>query len=84
VIIDPVDKARNVASAVRPQRLYTFKAAARHFLEAPNYSFFYPRMTVPLSAKKLEETLKKRGSSLIFVAFAKVKAVPDVLLGLLY
>ncbi|MBS7633470.1 hypothetical protein KEJ15_07655, partial [Candidatus Bathyarchaeota archaeon] len=84
VLIDPVDKARNVASAVKPQRLYTFIAAARQFLEAPSYSFFYPREIIPLSAEKLEEKLKKRGSSLLFVVFGKVKAVPDVLWGQLY
>ena len=33
VIIDPVDKGRNVASAVQPQKLYSFVGAARAFLK---------------------------------------------------
>ena len=41
-IIDPVDKGRNVASAVLPQKLYKFVAASRAFLEKPSIDFFYP------------------------------------------
>ena len=42
VIVDPVDKGRNVASAVQPQKLYTFIGAARAFLKNPSEDFFYP------------------------------------------
>ena len=42
VIVDPVDKARNVASAVQPQKLYSFIGAARAFLKTPTEKFFYP------------------------------------------
>ncbi|MEM1589493.1 MAG: CCA tRNA nucleotidyltransferase [Candidatus Bathyarchaeia archaeon] len=84
VIIDPVDMGRNVASAVQPQKLYTFVAAARAFLENPSLKFFYPPETKPLTVEKLKETLQKRGSALLFVVFGKVDAVPDVLWGQLY
>ena len=36
VIVDPVDKGRNVASAVQPQKLYDFIGAARAFLKKPS------------------------------------------------
>ena len=42
VIVDPVDKGRNVASAVQPQKLYNFIGAARAFLKKPAEDFFYP------------------------------------------
>jgi len=42
VIVDPVDKGRNVASAVQPQKLFTFTVAARAFLKNPSLKFFYP------------------------------------------
>jgi tRNA nucleotidyltransferase (CCA-adding enzyme) len=84
VIIDPVDRGRNVASAVQPQKLYTFITAARAFLEKPSLKFFYPPETKALAVKKLRETLKTRGSALIFIVFEKVDAVPDVLWGQLY
>ncbi len=84
VVVDPVDKGRNVASAVRPQKLYVFMAAARAFLENPRVDFFYPLRTVALSAKELKHTLTRHGSTLIFVAFGRVEAVADILWGQLY
>jgi len=84
VIVDPVDKGRNVASAVQSQKLYTFVAAARAFLKKPSLSFFYPPETKALTIRELKETLEKRGSTIVFLAFEYVKAVPDVLWGQLY
>jgi tRNA nucleotidyltransferase (CCA-adding enzyme) len=84
IVIDPVDKARNVASAVQSQRLYTFVAATRAFLEEPNTDFFFPLKTQPLSVDELRETLNNRGSTLVFLAFPKIEAVPDVLWGQLH
>jgi tRNA nucleotidyltransferase (CCA-adding enzyme) len=84
VIVDPVDKGRNVASAVRMQKLFTFTAAARAFLKNPSLEFFYPPETAALEKKKLEKTLKQHGSAFIFITFGKVEAVPDVLWGQLY
>jgi len=84
VMVDPVDKGRNVASAVRPQKLYTFIAAARAFLENPDIKFFYPPEIIALPAKKLKQKLQKRGSAIVFLAFGEVDAVPDILWGQLY
>jgi tRNA nucleotidyltransferase (CCA-adding enzyme) len=84
VVVDPVDRARNVASAVREQNLYTFVAAAQEFMKNPSLNFFYPPKTIPLSMDKIKEKLKKRGSALVFVTFGRVEAVPDVLWGQLY
>jgi tRNA nucleotidyltransferase (CCA-adding enzyme) len=84
VVVDPVDKARNVASAVREQNLYTFVAAAQAFMKNPSLNFFYPPKTVPLPVDTMREKLKKRGSALVFVTFGRVDAVPDILWGQLY
>ena len=86
VVVDPVDKARNVASAVRKQNLYTFIAAAQAFMKKPSLNFFYPPATIPMSAGKMREELKKRhqGPTTVFVAFGRVGAVPDILWGQLY
>ena len=84
VVVDPVDMGRNVASAVQPQKLYTFVAAARAFLEKPSLEFFYPPETLPLNVEKLKSELQTRGSAMLFVIFGRVKAVPDVLWGQLY
>jgi len=84
VIVDPVDKGRNVASAVQCNRLHTFAAAARAFLETPSLDFFYPKPTSALTLKELKARLAKRGSAIIFAVFGRVEAVPDVLWGQLY
>jgi len=84
VIVDPVDKGRNVASAVQPQKLYAFVAAARVFLKNPNSKFFYPSETTALTVKNLKQEMKKHGSAIVLLTFGRVDAVPDVLWGQLY
>jgi tRNA nucleotidyltransferase (CCA-adding enzyme) len=84
VIVDPVDKARNVASAVQQQKLYTLVAAARAFLKKPNAKFFYPPKIKVLTPEALKSKLETHGSSLIFLTLGKIDAVSDVLWGQLY
>lgn len=84
VVVDPIDKARNVASAVQPQKLYVLAAASRAFLEDPDIRFFYPPEIKPLEKHALLNALKTRGSTLIFLTFRGAKTVPDILWGQLY
>jgi tRNA nucleotidyltransferase (CCA-adding enzyme) len=84
VIIDPVDKGRNVASAVQPQKLYSFIGAARAFLKKPLEQFFYPPKPEVLSNETLKRQLKNRGSSLVFLVIGGLNAVSDVAWGQLY
>lgn len=84
VIVDPVDKRRNVASAVRRQKLYTLIAAARTYLKFPNKMFFYPPKIEALATEALKSKLDKLGTSFIFLKLDEIEAVPDVLWGQLY
>ena len=84
VIVDPVDRGRNVASAVQPEKLYTFVAAAREFLKSPDTAFFYPPETQALPLERLKNQLESRGSSTVFLVVDQVSAVPDVMWGQLY
>lgn len=84
VMVDPVDKGRNVAAAVREERLNEFVVAARGFLKNPRLKFFYPPQIVALSTQELINALETRGSTIVFVKFGRVDAVPDVLWGQLY
>ena len=84
VVVDPVDKGRNVAAAVRQERLNEFVVAARKFLKNPDLEFFYPSEIVVFRNQELVNALKTRGSKIIFVEFGKADAVPDVLWGQLY
>ncbi len=84
VIVDPVDKGRNVASAVQPKKLYDFIGAARAFLKNPTEAFFYPPKVEPLPVAELKHQLESRGSAIVFLVISQIEAVPDVLWGQLY
>jgi tRNA nucleotidyltransferase (CCA-adding enzyme) len=84
VVVDPVDKGRNVASAVKPDKIYMLVGAARAFLKAPSEEFFFPTQTKPLPTSELKRVLETRGSDCLFLTFHAVKAVPDVVWGQLY
>jgi len=84
VVIDPVDKGRNVASAVNREKLAEFIAASRLFLEDPHIDFFFPPKIEAFSTEKIVQTMNSRGTSFIFLKTEPVKAVPDVLWGQLY
>jgi len=84
VVVDPVDKGRNVASAVRKERLIEFVAASRQFMLHPSTEFFLPKPPRILSERQLLQSMEKRGTALVFVKICKVNAVPDILWGQLY
>jgi tRNA nucleotidyltransferase (CCA-adding enzyme) len=84
VVVDPVDKGRNVASAVQPLKLYTLVGAARAYLRTPSKTFFYPPKIKALTTETLKTELDNRGAPLIFLTLGGVEAVPDVLWGQLY
>jgi len=84
VMVDPIDKGRNAAAAVRKEKLDELIAAARAFLKTPHSKFFDPREIRVLDAESLVQAIKTRGSTIVFVKFGKVNAVPDVLWGQLY
>ena len=84
VMVDPVDKGRNVAAAVRKEKYSEFVAASRAFLKAPDMDFFYPPETEALTSTELANKINARGSTIIFIKFEGDAMVPDVLWGQLY
>jgi tRNA nucleotidyltransferase (CCA-adding enzyme) len=84
VMVDPVDNRRNVAAAVRKERLDEFIAASRSFLKNPDMKFFYPSETEALESTELVNRINARGSAIVFIKFEGVAPVPDVLWGQLY
>ncbi len=83
VVVDPVDRARNVASAVRPARLETFIAASQVFLRKANSRFFFPPETSVLSIKEFKSRIREN-PCIVFVTFGGKRSVPDILWGQLY
>ena len=84
VMVDPVDKGRNVAAAVRKERLDELIAAARAFLKTPDMKFFYPPETEALNTTEFLHRINARGSAIVFIKFEGAAPVPDVLWGQLF
>jgi tRNA nucleotidyltransferase (CCA-adding enzyme) len=84
VIVDPVDKGRNVASAVQHQKLYEFIAASRALLKAPSEDFFYPQPVHAVPPNLIGKRLADCCASFVFVVTGELTAVPDILWGQLY
>jgi tRNA nucleotidyltransferase (CCA-adding enzyme) len=84
IVIDPVDMNRNVASALKSERLYDLIGAARAFLLKPSVNFFFSPNVDIFSLAALKSEFAKRGSSILFILLDNIKAVPDVLWGQLY
>jgi len=84
IVVDPVDEARNAASAVKPKRLWEFVSAARQYLKKPSQRFFFPREKPVPKPEQVRKKLLARGTSHIALAFRPPKAPPDILWGQLF
>jgi tRNA nucleotidyltransferase (CCA-adding enzyme) len=84
VVIDPVDKGRNLGAAVHAEQLWNFVAASRHFLQKPSIKFFTQPTIKPLTVPEYHKLTKNRGSDLIYISFGKIDAVVDILWSQLY
>jgi tRNA nucleotidyltransferase (CCA-adding enzyme) len=84
IVIDPVDRGRNLAAAISRRRLWEFVAAARAFSTKPNRNFFVPRKVKPLSTPRFRQQMQRRGSNLLAIELGRVDAVVDVLWSQLY
>jgi tRNA nucleotidyltransferase (CCA-adding enzyme) len=84
VVVDPVDRGRNLAASISRRRLWEFVAAARAFCTKPNTSFFINQKIMPLSVARLRREMQRRGSNILAIELGRVDAVVDVLWSQLY
>lgn len=77
IVIDPVDKERNVASVLSEENYARFIYQAWLFLEKPDIGFFFPTETKS-NRKEIDNKLKRRGKVLI-VEFGKPDLIDDIL-----
>lgn len=84
IVIDPVDRGRNLAASISRRRLWEFVAAARAFSNKPKKSFFAARRVVPPSVGRFRLEMQRRGWNLIAIEFGRVDAVVDILWSQLY
>jgi tRNA nucleotidyltransferase (CCA-adding enzyme) len=78
IVIDPVDKNRNVAAAVSPANFEWFKQSCKSFLQSPSKSYFDTKKSV-LSTASIQKEVKKRGTKLLALSFKRPSVVDDVL-----
>jgi tRNA nucleotidyltransferase (CCA-adding enzyme) len=81
VVIDPVDPNRNLAAAVRPDKLWNFVAAGRQFLRNPRLWYFFPPELKPKTRHQFEQRIDHIGRKLLAITFRHPVLVPDVLWG---
>ena len=79
IVIDPVDKNRNVAAAVSCYNFYKFKKLAKQFLEDPSLEFFIGFEREPITENELIRLLLRRRTELLIIKFPCPKVVPDIL-----
>ena len=81
MVVDPVDKNRNVAAIISKDRLGDVMLAAELFLKNPAIAFFFPAETVQLPPEALDRRLSMLEYDLVFVLFKVEEVVPDILWG---
>src|SRR5260370_10645150 len=81
VVIDPVDPNRNLAAAVRPDKLWSFVAAGRQFLRNQGLWYFFPPELKPRTRQQLAKRIDDLGHDLLTITFKHTVSVPDVLWG---
>lgn len=80
IVIDPVDRNRNVASAVSEKSLATFIEYCRNFLKKPSEAFFIPQEIKTMNQAEITRLIAKRGTCMLVIKFAK----PDIIEEILY
>jgi len=80
VMVDPVDKNRNVSAALSLNQYSRFIAAARAFLKRPSMNFFFPKEVKPWPLRKVKEMLSKKELVGVKIAYPKT-ALSDILWG---
>ncbi|MFH1404464.1 MAG: CCA tRNA nucleotidyltransferase, partial [Candidatus Altiarchaeota archaeon] len=69
IVVDPVDKNRNVAAALSLECLGRFKSAAQEFIMHHSIDFFFPPDKPLRSAGELEGVIESRGTLLKAILF---------------
>jgi tRNA nucleotidyltransferase (CCA-adding enzyme) len=84
IVIDPIDPNRNVSAAVTEKKLWEFVSASRQFLKKADTSFFFPPEVKKLNKKQFQNILTKRGTNIIGIHIADIKAPVDVIWSQIY
>ncbi len=78
VVVDPVDKNRNVAAALTLQKMSEFVAASRNFLGNPKEDYF-SKINLKGNFKLVEKLLTNRGTETILISFKPPEIPSDAI-----
>jgi tRNA nucleotidyltransferase (CCA-adding enzyme) len=81
VVIDPVDPNRNLAAAVRDDKLWGFVAASRELQKNPGIWYFFPPKSKPKTKARFSKLLEQQNRDIVAISFDHPRIVPDVLWG---
>lgn len=80
IIIDPIDKGRNVAAALSREQFERMVLAANAFLEKPAEKFFFPELVKCWGIGKIRQMLSKKEIIALQLAYPK-NVLPDIMWG---
>jgi tRNA nucleotidyltransferase (CCA-adding enzyme) len=78
IFLDPVDRNRNVASALSEKKFSEFVYAAKEYLKEPKKEFFFPRKR-KAERDEVEEKFRQRGTEILALLFSRPRVVEDIL-----
>ncbi len=78
VVVDPVDKNRNVAAALTLQKMSEFVAASRNFLNEPKEEYF-SKMKLNGNSKLVEKLFTRRGTETLLISFQPPEVPSDAI-----
>lgn len=79
IVIDPTDKARNVAAALTPTRFSEFMELARDYCTRPDPCYFIPDTPTMISKQEFISELEKRETTMLGLSFKTPEYVPDTI-----
>jgi len=79
IVIDPVDKNRNVGAALSAESFYRFVKACNKFAKKPSKDFFFKQEVKPYSLKDLKKEFSKRGTRWYLISFERPNILDDIL-----
>ena len=78
VVIDPTDKNRNVAAALKLQKMSEFIVASRNFLNDPKESYFFDK-EIDLNKNEINDEFKNRETKTFLIRFKPPEIPADAL-----
>jgi tRNA nucleotidyltransferase (CCA-adding enzyme) len=73
IVIDPVDKNRNVAAPVSAQNFLKLKLEAKKYLQTNQF----PRLKIKITSSLIEKLKKDRGTHFVGIKFKPPKIIPE-------